>query len=158
MDESVLEQLQDMEEQKINSDPLRLRPIDESTTYYKVHEIEKECLMYAFAQKYYPNYQPEQGFGYHKEFVQSIPLNKSLILMDQVNLTSLCYRDLTSCNTAHRVYQSLQHFDHIQRNQLLIPKCGGIFMNKAKVIPANCLQALLFYIVSNKKMKSSIIV
>ena len=62
--------------------------IDETTTYYRVHQVEVKCSMCEFARKHYQNYQPEDGFGYFKKPETKLELiapHKKIILMDQVS-------------------------------------------------------------------------
>lgn len=41
-------------------------PIDLSTTFYKSIEVDKDVLMYDFGKQNFPDYQPQEGYGYLK--------------------------------------------------------------------------------------------
>ena len=66
-----------------------LTVIDLSITFYKIWTViaASDILMYEFARKHYPDYQPEDGFGYYKlmdKKIEYIQPHRKLILMDKV--------------------------------------------------------------------------
>lgn len=63
------------------------KPIDKSTTFFKLHEVTNDCLMYEFAETQFPGYQPEDGYGYLKTIagkLKETSRHKKLILMAEV--------------------------------------------------------------------------
>ena len=67
--------------------PLEI-PIDRAISFYTIHIVtDDNCLMYKFTTEHYPDYQPQDGFGYYKltnQEIRSISPHKRVILMEEV--------------------------------------------------------------------------
>ena len=69
---------------KVEQDHVILEPIDLSTTFYKLLPVTRECSIYEFAKKHFPDYQSERGFGYCKASDEIKPIqlvHKRVIVM-----------------------------------------------------------------------------
>ena len=44
----------------------QLELIDQSTTFFELLRVSEKCSMYKFGTKRFPNFQPQEGFGYYK--------------------------------------------------------------------------------------------
>ena len=122
-------------------------PIDVTTTYFKRFDVTDECLMHEFGMKHFPDYNPEDGFGFFKmsgDDSKSIPPEKQVIIMDEVYIYT----------QSHNLYQlsCLLNFNRAYQNSLHSVQLGSlvyvIFMSKVEVTQWDYLQALLFCFVS----------
>ena len=73
-----------------NGDQDPLEPIDLSTTAYKFFCTTEECMMYRLKVPGFPDFHPDEGFGYCKyrvteeSQIEKIKARKRIIVMDEV--------------------------------------------------------------------------